>query len=341
MSMAAKLSDLSEKTSEANLQADGQAEKLAQGAVGQQEMEEEDSSPHNLLMWSPVQRLPLSCLNMKHCLEIWVIFTDELGDMPPPSHAWTAPVVEDMLWEARARFTEAVVIGPGRAIHFYRRLLMGEGLKVDKARDAAFLFTGAGTWVGKLAYLITYPVTIQEGIGAIAQAVSDNRVKARGPGHPQVNLLAQQPFKFITRRTSPPRDVSIHYSCDDGWTSQQPSWGWRCNRRRSDQWPQSPQFPSPSPDHGFESNRSSLSTASSMSSQSDCLNRSRCSTWGRRHWGEMHMKINLPIFKDEDAKDAVTYQSWRCDLTVYRHAGCRDHTLLPYAIRSLQGYLGE
>ena len=53
------------------------------------------------------------------------------------------------------------------------------------------------------------------------------------------------------------------------------------------------------------------------------------------------MKINLPIFKDEDAKDAVTYQSWRWDLTVYRHAGCRDHTLLPYTIRSLQGYLGK
>ena len=53
------------------------------------------------------------------------------------------------------------------------------------------------------------------------------------------------------------------------------------------------------------------------------------------------MKINLPIFKDEDTKDAVTYQSWRWDLTVYRCAGCRDHTLLPYAIRSLQGYLGE
>ena len=55
----------------------------------------------------------------------------------------------------------------------------------------------------------------------------------------------------------------------------------------------------------------------------------------------MHMKINLPIFKDEDAKDAVTYQSWRWDLTVYRHAGCRDRTLLPYTIRSLQGYPGE
>ena len=55
----------------------------------------------------------------------------------------------------------------------------------------------------------------------------------------------------------------------------------------------------------------------------------------------MHMKINLPIFKDKDAKDAVTYQSWRWDLAVYQHARCRDRTLLPYAIRSLQGYPGE
>ena len=53
------------------------------------------------------------------------------------------------------------------------------------------------------------------------------------------------------------------------------------------------------------------------------------------------MKINLPIFKDEDAKEAVTYRSWRWDLTVYQHAGCRDHTLLPCAIRSLQGYPRE
>ena len=53
------------------------------------------------------------------------------------------------------------------------------------------------------------------------------------------------------------------------------------------------------------------------------------------------MKINLPVFKDEDAKDAVTYQRWRWDLMVYQHAGCRDCTLLPYAIRSLQGYPGE
>ena len=53
------------------------------------------------------------------------------------------------------------------------------------------------------------------------------------------------------------------------------------------------------------------------------------------------MKINLPVFKDEDAKDMVTYQSWRWDLTMYPHAGCRDHTLLPYSIWSFQGYPGK
>ena len=53
------------------------------------------------------------------------------------------------------------------------------------------------------------------------------------------------------------------------------------------------------------------------------------------------MKINLPIFKDKDAKDAVTYQSRRWDLMVYQQTRCRDCTLLPYAIRSLQGYPGE
>ena len=140
---------------------------------------------------------------------------DELGDIPPPPHAWMAPVVEDMLQEARAGLTEAVVIGPGRAILFYGRHSMGEGLKADEARDAAFLLTGAGMWVGKLAYLTTDPVTIQEGRRAIAQAVSDNRVKARGPGCPQVNLLAQKPFKFNTPRASLPRDVFIHCSSDD------------------------------------------------------------------------------------------------------------------------------
>ena len=53
------------------------------------------------------------------------------------------------------------------------------------------------------------------------------------------------------------------------------------------------------------------------------------------------MKINLPVFKDEYMKDTITYQSWCWDLMVYHHVGCQDHTLLPYAICSLQGYNRE
>ena len=85
--------------------------------------------PSQLANVVPVQSLPLGCLNTKHCLEIRVTLKDELGDVPPPSHAWMAPVVEDMLQEARAGLTEAVVIGPGRAILFYGRRLMGGGSK--------------------------------------------------------------------------------------------------------------------------------------------------------------------------------------------------------------------
>ena len=44
---------------------------------------------------------------------------------------------------------------------------MGEGLKADEARDATFLLTGAGMWVGKAAYLTTDPMTIQEAEGPL------------------------------------------------------------------------------------------------------------------------------------------------------------------------------
>ena len=98
---------------------------------------------------------------------------------------------------------------------------MGKGLTLDEARDAAFLLTGAGTWVGKLAYLAADPMTIQEGKWAIAQAITDPRVKARGPGHPHVNLPAQQPFRFDPLRGSPMKDAS-----GDGGSNCQPSPLW-------------------------------------------------------------------------------------------------------------------
>ena len=88
---------------------------------------------------------------------------EEFGAIPLPSHSWMAPLVEDMLQEVRTGLTEGVVTGPGRAVLLYERCSMGEGLKADQARDATFLLTGAGTWVGKSAYLTANPMTIEEG----------------------------------------------------------------------------------------------------------------------------------------------------------------------------------
>ena len=79
---------------------------------------------------------------MHYCLLIQVTLTDELGDVPPPLHSWTTLVIEDMLRETRAGLMEAVIIGPGKAVLFDRRRSLGEGLKVDEARDVAFLLTG-------------------------------------------------------------------------------------------------------------------------------------------------------------------------------------------------------
>ena len=174
--MTAKMSNRGDNLTEANLQAEGLREELAQRAADRQEMEEEESSPCNSPMWSPVQRLPTGHLNTNYCLSIQVILTDELGDVPPPSYSWMTPVIEDMLQETRAGLTEAVVVGPGRAILFYGRCSLGEGLKVDEARDATFLLTGAGAWVGKSVYLTTDPMTLQEGKRAIVHSVSDHGV---------------------------------------------------------------------------------------------------------------------------------------------------------------------
>ena len=159
-----------------------------------------------------------SCPDTKHCLEIHVTLTEELGAVPPPSLSWIAPLVEDMLHDIRTGLIKAVVTGPGRAVLFYGRHSTGEGLTADETRDAAFLLTGAGTLVGKLAYITTDPMMIQEGQQAIAQAMTDHQVKARGSGCPHVNLPAQQPFRFDHPRGSPVKDVS-----GDGGSNCQPS----------------------------------------------------------------------------------------------------------------------
>ena len=196
---------------------EGHVDVPPQSAKDLWELETLGSSPSHLPSWTPARRPPSSHLNTKHCLEIHVTLTEEL-EAVPPSHSWMAPLVEDMLHEARTGLTKALVTGPGKAVLFYGRHSMGEGLTMDEARDATFLLTGAGMWVGKSAYLAADPMTIQEGRRGIAQAITDCQVKVRGPGHPHVNLLAQQPFRFDPQIVSPMKDAS-----GDGGSNHQPS----------------------------------------------------------------------------------------------------------------------
>ena len=105
MSMAAKLSDLVDKMSGANLQMEGHVDMPSQSAKDLWESEASGSSPSCLPSWSPARRLLSSCPNTKHCLEIYVTLTEELGTVPPPSHSWMALLMEDMLHDIRTRLT--------------------------------------------------------------------------------------------------------------------------------------------------------------------------------------------------------------------------------------------
>ena len=288
--MAAKSSDLGNRTSGANLQMEGHADMPSQSAKDLWELEALGSSPSPLQSWSPARRLLSSHPNIRHCLEIHVTLMEELGAVPPPSHSWMAPVVEDMLHDVRIGFTKDMVTGPGRAVLFCGRHSLGEGLTTDKARDATFPLTGAGTWVGKLAYLAADPMTIQEGWQVIAQAIMDCCVKVRGPGCPCVNPSTQQPFRFDHLRGSPMKDTPRDGGSDHQPSPCQPLKGWDHNRCWRDQRLPLPQLPSPSPDHGFKSDRGLLLMALSMSSMSDRSEGSQHSQQGRRpqedraHW---------------------------------------------------------
>ena len=56
-----------------------------------------------------------------------MVSTKDERAVPPPSHAWKASIVEDMMGDGKAGLTKAVVTGPGQAILFYGQWLLGEG----------------------------------------------------------------------------------------------------------------------------------------------------------------------------------------------------------------------
>ena len=108
-----------------SLQIEGHVDMPSQSAKDLGELGALGSSPSHLPSWSLARRLPSSHSNTGHCLEIHVTLTKELGAVPPPSHSWMAPLVEDMLHDARSSLTKAVVTGQGRAVFLWKTFTGG------------------------------------------------------------------------------------------------------------------------------------------------------------------------------------------------------------------------
>ena len=337
MSMDTKSSILDDQISGANFQIEGHTPTSPSGQKGLKEIGASGSAPSHSPSQSPERWL------LPGCPKTWYWNTCNFNQRGRSCTSAT-PCLDGTSGGGHATTQQdwphqSSSDGPGRAVLFYGRWSLGEGLSLGKARDATFTLTGAGTWVGKLAHLAANPLTIWEGQWVITQAITKCWIGARGPGHPCSHLTTPQPFRFYCGDESF-QEKCIKDATFDHWPPlHKPLWGRDHEQQQSNPRPVLPQSPPPSPDHGFESHRSSVSTASSVSLQSDRSEDSQHPHHGRHHReSKGHMKINLPIFKDEDTKDTVTYQSWRWDLTVYHWAGFWDCTLLPYTIWSLQGY---
>ena len=87
----------------ANLWMEGHTDVPSQSAKDPGELGALGSSPSHSPSWSLARRLPLSHPNTRYSLEIHATLTKELRAVPPPSHSWTAPLVEDMLHDARTQ----------------------------------------------------------------------------------------------------------------------------------------------------------------------------------------------------------------------------------------------
>ena len=93
-------------------------------------------------------------------------------------------------------------MGPSLTILLYGRQSLGEGLSLGEVRNTTFMLSGVISWVGKQAQLNTNPLSLQEGQWLIAQAITEQHIKARGPGHPCSHPLATLPFRFCSRDES-------------------------------------------------------------------------------------------------------------------------------------------
>ena len=215
--------------------------------------------------------------------------------------------------------------------------LLGEGLNLGEARDAAFTFTLSGiiAWVGKQAQISAKPISLAYGRQLIAQAIAKGHIRPRGPGFPQSIPCASTPFNFcnqdiISMTCQPPGKSQMMGGAQLGALSRtvgaRPCATMRLEPRSETVGVMTGTHPSGPCSHQTMDLRGDKNTASTSSSMSLMSERSG----GSRHpqsWPDIPTgnqesiwRSTCQLFKDEDTKDAVTYQSWHWDLTMYCQA---------------------
>ena len=293
---------------------------------------------------------PSSVEEPAFCIEVTVETT--LG-LPPPEYAWTGPLITDVLRDYSSELTEAVPTDLGVAILFWGRRSLGEGLLRSDATAAVSRMGGPITWIGHSMFMRGQELPLAEGRRRVACSSYDHR----GPGRPRASspprfsVSQQLPFGLAPQERPVP--ASSHHSAfepprlppfghgaggagggggppndphDDGSYAGGSGSGHGAPRRGG-----GPSTPLPAPgDHsGYESDTSRTADTRGPSRRRGGNNNNN------------HGKIDLPIFKNEDAKDGITYMAWRHDVRLYRMQGVPDRVLLPRVYRSLQGPPGD
>ena len=105
----------------------------------------------------------------KYCLEIRVTLSDPSVSRLPPKSTWIGPIIAEELKGVRA-LTEAIVLGPGRAVLFYGCRSQGEGLDALEADQEAERLERIDHWVNHHARVEAFALSVAAGRGAASQA---------------------------------------------------------------------------------------------------------------------------------------------------------------------------
>ena len=98
----------------------------------------------------------------KYCLEIRITLSDPSMSRLPPKSTWIGPIIAEELTGVRAP-TEAIVLGPGRAVLFYGHRSQGEQLDALEADQEAECLEQIDHWVNHRAGVEAFALSVAAG----------------------------------------------------------------------------------------------------------------------------------------------------------------------------------